>query len=149
MGRKRFCICGIGNRLYGDDGVGPASLDEIRKQTGDDCILFIDCGRSASAHTKKIISFLPDVIIIISSVEMGRTAGAVEELGLQDAKGALESSHKVEAQMLIGYLEKTTKADIRFIGVQPENTRDGDGISPACRGAMIIIRGIVTGIMAG
>jgi hydrogenase maturation protease len=150
-GNARIAICGMGNRLYGDDGIGPAF---IRQAAGvgrrdDGSVLLLDCGKSPGQKLKEIISFSPSVVIVVSAADMGRGAGTVLLLSMEQAKKALLSSHKVDSGMFLRYLEGTLSSGTRifFIGVQPEKSSHGGLLSPSGRNALTLVRRLVDEIL--
>ena len=147
--KERAAVCGMGNALYGDDGIGPAFIRGAkgvgRKEDPD--VLLLDCGNSPGLKLKEIISFSPSVVIIISAVDMGRGEGTVLLLEPAEAKKALLSSHKVDAEMFLRYLEGTLPARIFFIGVQPGKSSQGGIMGPAARNALTIVRRLADEIL--
>jgi hydrogenase 3 maturation protease len=147
-GKKRVFVCGIGNTHYGDDGIGPVAVSELRASVARDDLVFIDCGRSPGRYIGEVISAMPDKVIVISALDMERSPGAVEVLELEDARRMLLSSRKVEAGMFLRYLENSMKGPVFFIGVQPRNSGNGDTMSPDCRSALILLKEKVAGIIS-
>lgn len=144
---KRVVICGVGNRLYGDEGIGPESLAEIRKEVSGENLIFLDCGRSPQDRTKEVLDFKPDLVVIISALDMKKGSGIVEQLEPDKAKGHLYKDGQVDVGMFVGYLDNALGGNVIFIGFQPRSTKKGYTLSPEARNALIIIRETVKDII--
>ena len=138
--KPRAAICGIGNRLFGDDGIGPAAVEDLRRYVKSCRVLVADCGASPGQSLKKLLSFQASVVVVIGAVDMGRTAGTVQLLTADDARRMLLSTHKVDYGMFLRYLQNSLQAKIHFIGVQPKGEKNGDGLSPECRKSLMTVR---------
>lgn len=152
-GKARAVVCGIGNVLYGDDGIGPALIRDARgvgRSDGEGGVFLMDCGKSPGQKLREIISLSPSVVILVCAVGIGRGAGTVELLSPEQAKKALLSSHKVDAGMFLRYLQGTLPAGAKifFIGVQPGPSSQGGMLSPSGKGALIIVRRMVEEILS-
>ena len=134
---KRIVVCGIGNRLRGDDAVGPLTIDELKKKTWPESILLLDCGSTPEAMSGKIIKFEPDLIILVDSVQMNRLPGEVEKIPIDKIKSMLATTHKMPITMFIEYLQNSLPAaDIIFIGMQQSSTVFGGEVSKECGAAI-------------
>jgi hydrogenase 3 maturation protease len=136
----RIVVCGIGNRLRGDDAVGPMVIDEIGEQFIDrinNDIMLVDCGSVPEGFAKNIISFRPDKIVIIDAVEMNRPPGEVADIPIEKIKQQLATTHKMPITLFIDYLQRSLpKSEIEFIGIQKANTMFGAGMSDECKAAI-------------
>jgi len=131
---KRFVICGIGNRLRGDDAVGPLVIEELAKKQFPETVLLLDCGSVPESYAKKIISFEPDMIVMVDAVQMNRIAGDVAEIPTEKIKGMLATTHKMPITLFIDYLQRSLpEAEVMFIGIQQSSTLFGSEISKECQ----------------
>ncbi len=147
MDGKRTLVCGIGNTLYGDDGVGPAVLQELKGLTGSGVEL-LDCGRSPSVYSSRILRMRPARVIVVVAASMGRGAGNVAVLRSDEAKRFLHEGHDVDYGMFISYLESIVPA-VAVVAVQPKSSRNGEGMSAECRSAVTVARETVLEIVSG
>ncbi len=134
----KIAICGVGNRLRGDDGIGPMVIEELsREDINKKNVLLLDCQSVPESFIFKIEEFKPKKVIIIDAVELGKEPGTIEEVDINRIKGQLMSTHKLPVSLFIDYLQKKLE-DYRivFIGVQPENTGFGSRMSRECREAV-------------
>jgi len=141
---KRIVVCGIGNRLRGDDAVGPMVIDELQKKNPPETTMLLDCGLTPEGFAGKVISFEPDMIIIIDAVEMNRLPGEVADIPAEKIKAQLATTHKMPITLFIDYLQRSLpKAEIAFIGIQQSTTTFGEGMSNACKKAVLVTTGKV------
>jgi coenzyme F420 hydrogenase subunit delta len=85
--RKPILIMGAGNILYGDDGFGPAVIEELEKREDiPDEIHLLDIGSSARNILFNILlsEKIPETIILIDSVNKGRGPGEVFEIDIDE-----------------------------------------------------------------
>jgi coenzyme F420 hydrogenase subunit delta len=85
--KKRVLVMGAGNILFGDDGFGPAVIEELQKRDDvPDDVYLMDIGTSARPILFNIVlsEKVPEAIIIIDSVTKGRGAGEVFEIDLDE-----------------------------------------------------------------
>lgn len=84
---KKTLILGCGNRLFGDDGFGPAVAEHMLAtyELPED-VSVLDAGTSVRKllFTLCISSSRPERIIIVDSVDKGRKPGEIFELSLDD-----------------------------------------------------------------
>jgi hydrogenase maturation protease len=152
MANARVVVCGMGNVLCGDDGIGPSFIRETKGvgRRDDGSVMLLDCGKSPGLKLKEIISFSPSVVIVVSAADMERGAGTVLLLTPAEAKNALLSAHKVDCQMFMRYLEGTLSGgtEIFFVGVQPEKSSHGGVMSPSGRSALTLVRRMVDELLS-
>jgi hydrogenase maturation protease len=152
MANTRIVVCGMGNTLCGDDGIGPAFIREAkgvgRKDDGN--VLLMDCGKSPGLKLREIVALSPSVVIVVSAADMGRGAGTVQLLSGEEAKNALLSAHKVDCQMFMRYLGGTLPGgtEVFFVCVQPEKSSHGGVMSPSGRSALTLVRRMVDEILS-
>lgn len=133
-------ICGAGNRDKADDGIGPASIDDISSELKVDGVGFLDLGSSPQDFSKKAAGLNPDRMLIITSLDMGKTAGSMEIIGSREAKKILRKDGKVGLEMFIIYVERVTEAKVDVIGIQPWSRRQNHVLSPEARNAMTVVK---------
>ena len=133
----KTAICGIGNRLRGDDGAGPAVIDRLKKRSLPKSALLLDCGQAPESFAGKILSSRPDTIIIIDAVEMDRPPGSIEEIPAERIKAQLATTHKMPITLFMEYLQRSLPdTEIVFMGIQQKRTGFGDEMSKECKQAV-------------
>jgi len=95
--KRRVLVLGVGNRLFGDDGFGPAVIEELQRRNGlPRDVYLLDVGTSARGILFNILltEVVPETLIIVDSIGgervKGKMPGAVLEVDL-DALGAEKS----------------------------------------------------------
>lgn len=140
---KRVLILGCGNRLFGDDGFGPAAIEYllVHYRIPDDMyVMDVGTGVRKLLFTLSLSPERPEQIIVIDAVDKGRTAGSIFELQLDDLppeKADDFSLHQAPSSNLAKEV-RNAGIDLRMlvcqIGKVPESVRPG--LSPAVRNAI-------------
>jgi hydrogenase maturation protease len=112
---KRILIAGIGNILLGDDGVGPYVLRLLESSyTFDEGVELSDLGTPALDFIDHIAGL--DALIVIDSVDNGKSGGAITLYGKQDlVRNAPAIRMDTHSPAITGSL---VAADV-FFGVSP------------------------------
>jgi coenzyme F420 hydrogenase subunit delta len=133
--RKKILIVGCGNRLFGDDGFGPAVVDYLAgNYTVPDevCLLDVGTGVRKILFTISLSEIRPESIVVIDAVDRGREPGDVFEIPLDDIpveKIDDFSMHQVPSSNLLKELKDLCSVDVRVVACQvgeiPEEIREG------------------------
>jgi hydrogenase 3 maturation protease len=129
-------ILGIGNRLGGDDAAGTCVVDMLnrRRQKAMDSptseIMAIDTGTAPESYTSVIRRQRPDLLILIDAADMGLPPGALRTIAPEKINILSFSTHHIPIPMFVSYVEEFC-GKVLVIGVQPEQTETGTGISKA------------------
>ncbi|KYK24372.1 hydrogenase 3 maturation endopeptidase HyCI [Thermoplasmatales archaeon SM1-50] len=107
----------IGNRVGGDDAIGPYIANKIKKETKIDMIL--DCGTTPENYTSIIKQKKPSTLIIIDAAEMEQPAGTIRIIPKEKLGTMHISTHGIPLSILISYLEREVD-HIIVIGIQPK-----------------------------
>lgn len=132
--RQPVVIIGIGNTLRRDDGIGPLTLDAIRRDPLPGCdIVELD------GEATRVIETWRDrnVAIVVDAVCTGAPAGTMHDLTADDIKHAgitttATSSHfagLAEALALGRSLDRLPRK-LRVLGIEPGDLKRGFGLSP-------------------
>lgn len=117
----KVCVLGVGNKIRGDDGVGPAVIEELEKTYSDEKdILLLNVQASPESFVRDIESFRPDKLIVIDSVEMEGFPGEVRQIDYHTIKKQSLSTHKLPLSIFIDFLQRKMKFHLLFFGVQPK-----------------------------
>jgi coenzyme F420 hydrogenase subunit delta len=87
--KKKVLVMGAGNILFGDDGFGPAVIEELGRRKLPKDIYILDVGSSARGILFNILlsDKIPKVLIIVDSMTKEtakKRPGTVLEVGLED-----------------------------------------------------------------
>ncbi|MFA9561343.1 MAG: hydrogenase 3 maturation endopeptidase HyCI [Nitrospirota bacterium] len=124
--RGKTVIVGIGNSLRGDDGFGPALIEEIQGKVGCICI---DAGSAPEKFLGVIVKEEPDTILFVDAADLDLEPGQYRILEPVDIVKCGLTTHDMSSRMLIEFLENQTKANILMLGVQPQHLSLGEAMS--------------------
>jgi hydrogenase 3 maturation protease len=149
MGKEtgRILICGTGNEMKGDEGVGLAAIRELGSEILDENVVFLDCGSAPQNHVKKVLKHKPIKVIVISALDIGKSSGTVELIESDVIRGLLLSRHEVKLELFMGYLRSALENRVFFIAVQPRSVKYGRVLSPECINSIPKIKDIVLDVI--
>ena len=127
----KVSIVGIGNRLRGDDGVGPEIIKRLKSILPT--LLLFDVGETPENYLEKIAREKPNTIVLIDAVELGASPGTIKIIEGDDIRNESFSTHNVSLKVVVNYLQKESSGDVFLLGIQPETIEFGRGISKAVR----------------
>lgn len=122
----RVVIVGVGNRLKGDDGVGPAVVECLRGRVAAE---LLDCGEVPESYMGRIAGLSPDSILVIDAVNLNASPGSIALLEPEDLGDKLGFTHSPTLGLFLKFLESHTGAKATIIGVQPKSTNPGESLS--------------------
>jgi hydrogenase 3 maturation protease len=131
-------VLGIGNRLGGDDAAGTCVADMLIqrrhrvKSLPTDDLMVIDAGSAPEGYTSVIRQHRPDLLILVDAADMGLPPGALRIITPEQISTLSFSTHHMPLSILISYVNEFC-GSILLVGVQPEQTEAGRGISKAVR----------------
>lgn len=149
-------VLGIGNRLGGDDAVGPCLVDMLNQRQHKVKILHsaeiaaIDAGTAPESYTSVIRRRRPESLILVDAAHMGLPPGALRTIPPEKISVLSFSTHHMPLSMFISYVQEFC-GKVLLIGVQPERTEMGRRLSKAVRKnttelSEVILQGRVTEI---
>jgi hydrogenase 3 maturation protease len=138
-------VLGIGNRLGGDDAAGTCVVDILNsalrtlsaEQHKTNAILpteimAIDVGTAPESYTSVIRRHRPDLLILVDAADMGLPPGVLRAIKPEKISILSFSTHNIPLSAFISYVEEFC-GEILIVGVQPEQTEMGSGISKTVR----------------
>lgn len=134
-------VLGIGNRLSGDDAAGPYVVDMLNRKGQKGTrptppeIIAIDAGTSPESYTSLIRRHQPDLLILVDAADMGLSPGSLRIIPPVAITVASFSTHHMPLSMLMSYTGGLCP-QVVLIGLQPEQTDLGRGISKAVRSSV-------------
>jgi len=129
---KRLLL-GVGNRVSGDDGAGPAVAERLGN---DDGWHSIDCGLALENASGIVARERPDLLVIVDAARMGLPAGSIRRLPINGTDRMLASTHGLPLAFVIERLAASVVGEIAFIGIEPRDLALGDGLSPPVSAAV-------------
>lgn len=132
---KPILVLGCGNVLFGDDGFGPGVVEYLKNNyTIPEYVYVLDAGTSVRGILFDIAlgGSKPKKIIIVDAVDVGREAGEIFELPIDEIpENKIDdfSLHELPTSNLLKELVEFCNVEVRIIGVQAkeftENVHQG------------------------
>lgn len=125
--RKRVVVLGVGNRLFGDDGFGPAAVQLILKsaQVPSD-VYVLDVGTAVMPVLLDILlsDLRPKRLIILDTVDLGKRPGELVRVPVEQlpqTRGGLFSFHTFSARRILQELEDRKDVEVVILACQAES----------------------------
>jgi len=131
-------VLGIGNPLGGDDAAGALVVDTLNQKRQklhpllSDEIRAIDTGTAPESYTSVIRQHRPDLLILVDAADMGLPPGSFRIITPDRINTLSFSTHHMPLSMFISYVSEFC-GKILLVGIQPERTETGSGISKVVR----------------
>jgi hydrogenase 3 maturation protease len=123
----QIVFVGVGNRMLGDDGVGPALLDLLIGNVSH----AVDTGVTPEEYTGVIRRLNPSVIVFLDAADFGAEPGQMKIIMAEEVSKVRISIHKISLEILMEYLKSETGADVFIIGIQPAEISHSSTLSPS------------------
>jgi hydrogenase maturation protease len=134
---SRILICGLGNTLNHDDGLGPCIISELETQVLSESIDLIDFGTSGFKCALSLENY--EKVIFIDAIQMGKKPGQIYKINLSredllrspSLSSFAVSLHESDLERILTTASLFNKypKDVVIIGSEPENTTLGVGLS--------------------
>jgi hydrogenase maturation protease len=135
----RVCLMSLGNPDYGDDGFGVQLGEELIEAGVSDVI----AAGTAPDHSIGVAADLDfDHLVFLDAVEFRGSPGSVVFLDAKEiaARFPQISTHKISLSVLAKFVESNGITKAWLLGVQPESMKEGQGLSPAVRATLEVLR---------
>jgi len=109
----------VGNRLRGDDAVGPRIADELPSSAD---LLVVDGGLAPENYLGPVVGFGPAAVLIVDACDFGGAPGEFRLFGraeLERLAGGLVSTHTLPLTLTVAMLEQQLAVRIEFLAAQP------------------------------
>jgi hydrogenase 3 maturation protease len=117
--RGNVVVMGIGNPCRGDDAAGSRVAQQICSAPG---VCVIDAQDIPENYLCQVADQRPDTIVLIDCVDMKSAPGSAALFDADQTAAYWPSTHRVPMSLLVDYLERTTRARIFLIAIQPHDT---------------------------
>ena len=127
--RHEPCLVGIGNRLRGDDGAGPALCDRLVGRFGGEAI---DAGVAPENHLERVATSPAELVLVVDAADFGGAPGEVRILSPDEMVSGGVSTHACSPGLLVDYLcaRRDEPLTVVFVAVQPLDAT-GASLSPS------------------
>jgi len=126
---KRVVVAGIGNPIRTDDFVGVKIVQGLQGKVSERVYL-LECETVPESFLQEIVDFGPTHVLLIDAALLGQRPG---ELKLIEPEELTDfpafSTHMLPLRIFCEYLEKTTKAKIGLLLIEPGRTDFGEGLT--------------------
>lgn len=133
---QRTIIVGIGNRLQGDDALGPLICDRLKSLKSTQVFI---AGTVPENYLGPIIKAHPDALLFIDAVAFGGQPGDIRLFSPHQLQTTGASSHCPSLHLLTDYLRAQIKTHVTILGVQPAQLKLGAGPTPAIRHTILAL----------
>ena len=130
----RVLIVGVGNRLLGDEGMGPRAIDKLSRIKMPPFVSILDCG--CDVLSIALCLDRPNKIVIVDAIRAGGEPGRVYRFDYREltaTDGKMCSAHQigtVEALRLLRLMcAALANTEIVVIGAEPKTTELHAGLS--------------------
>jgi len=125
-------VVGVGNAARGDDGAGPAVVEELR-QTG---MKALDAGDVPERYLGPISESGASVVLFVDAVDFGGRPGEAALLAEHDLPQRSCVTHRSGLGLVMRYLREQAGQRSLLLGVQPGCVALGQGLTPPLRAAV-------------
>ena len=141
-------IISLGNILRGDDGIGPAILQELRDSNLGMDFELLDAGADAFFVLEYLIQKEP--LLIIDCAQMGKEAGdfvifPVEKSNFETLSSAISIHGFSFAEIYKMALSLGDVAPCTIIGIEPKSINFNEGLSDEVRRSIPLIINFIIG----
>lgn len=117
---------GIGNRLRGDDGFGPAVAEKLEGRVR---AAVVNAGNAPENHLGVIAGHKPDVVLLVDAADFGGGPGDVVLLDVDELSTTSFSTHMPALSLMKTYLAAERDVPVVVLAAQPGSTDLGESMS--------------------
>ena len=123
---KRILLMGVGNRLLGDDAVGPLLVERLQGQVD---FPLLDAGDVPENYLGPIEDAKAELVLIIDAVEMGANVGETAIFDIEQVQNMSVSTHTANLGLLFKVIPPERRPQVIMLGIQPGNMEFGQGLT--------------------
>ena len=123
---KRILLMGVGNRLRGDDAVGPLLVERLQGQVD---FPLLDAGDVPENYLGPIEDAKAELVLIIDAVEMGANVGETAIFDIEQVQNMSVSTHTANLGLLFKVIPPERRPQVIMLGIQPGNMEFGQGLT--------------------
>ena len=121
---KAIAFLGVGSELRGDDAAGIMIAERLEKVCRKNEKFKVFIGHTAPENlTGEIKRFKPTHLVIIDSADLGKNAGEVCIIDIDNLQGVSFCTHQLPIKVMVDYLWQSIKCQIIIIGIQPKQLK--------------------------
>ncbi|UCH34319.1 MAG: hydrogenase maturation protease [Armatimonadota bacterium] len=143
--RGEALVVGVGNPDRGDDGVGPAVVEELCAAD----VETLDVGDAPERYLGPMTESGARVLVFVDAVDFGRTAGEAVLLEEADLPQRSCVTHRSSLALVMRYAREQAHQRSVLIGVQPGSMEFGQGLTPAVQAAVKAVAAALSEALGG
>jgi len=128
-GCTKLAVLGIGNPLRGDDAVGLEILRLLNGKVPHN-VRLIESETTPENFIDEVERFKPSHVLLLDAASFKSKAGAVRLVPTESITGMAVSTHALPLSIFIEVIQKSVKAKVQLLGVQPKAVDFVEGLSP-------------------
>ena len=141
---NKIVVVGVGNRMRGDDVIGPILLDSLQEVLPH----LIDAGATPEEYMSIIKRLNPEIIIFLDALELGFPPGTIHIVEMDAIFPNYENTHGLSLDVLLQYLSEETGADVFIIGIQYGQISHIPGLSPEMKESIKVCAELIQLVVA-
>jgi len=127
---KRILLIGVGNRLRGDDAVGPLLVERLQGQVN---IPLLDAGDVPENYIGPIEDSGVELVLVVDAVEMGARVGDTAIFDIEQVQNRSVSTHTANLGLLFKVIPPDKRPQVIMLGIQPGEMEFGQGLTVSVR----------------
>jgi hydrogenase 3 maturation protease len=126
---RKVVVVGVGNTMRRDDAVGVEVVKLLRGRVSPK-VMLVEAETMPEDYLDEIVDFRPSHVLIVDSGLIGKKPGDTKLLPPSEAmKTPAVSSHVLPLQVFCAYIEKTVRAKVLLLAIQPKSTDMEEGLT--------------------
>jgi hydrogenase 3 maturation protease len=143
---SKLAVLGIGNPLRGDDALGLEVLKFLHGKVPRS-VRLIDCGTMPENLTREVKRFRPSHVLLVDAASFDAKPGVVKLVSPEDIGGVAVSTHALPLSMFAEVVQKSVKAKVLLLGVQPKKVEFVEGLTSELEKAVQNIAGVLVRLL--
>jgi hydrogenase 3 maturation protease len=153
-GAERLAVLAIGSDLRADDASGMLAGQDLKAALSSQKKRYpvkIFFGETAPENlTGEIKKYKPSHLVIIDTVDAGKTAGSIYLFKPEEiSEGTSFSTHKMPAKVLIDYITASCGCQTTILGIQPKTVEFGKPITASVKRSALKVAEVLAGAIHG
>lgn len=142
---ERLLVCGVGNDLRGDDGIGLYVADRISLNGLPEKVKVLKCGEMPENYIFEIKEWSPSHILMVDAADLGKDPGTAVMVESNELYTKSISTHRLPLSLFskIVAAELGGEVDVMMIGIQVGSCDFGAEVSDPVREAGDLVAGSV------
>ncbi len=124
---KHFGVVGVGNVLKGDDGAGPAVVEQLQREEAPFPV--VDAAEVPENYAGWVEKQRLDAVVFVDAVIMGAKPGEWRVIRLEDLMHSASNTHRLSLHFTIRYLSEIWRGDAIVLGIEPKTLALGEALS--------------------